>query len=69
VIFEQSGDLACIMLVGVGLAFRHLFGEATSEGRANVALHGFELLFKTFDVRGRVLALCLLEFEQGGPSG
>jgi len=37
------------------------------EGRANVALHCFKLLFKAFGAGGRVLFLGLLEFEQAVP--
>jgi len=51
----------------VGLAFRHLLSKSISEGRANVALHCFELLFKMFGIGGRVLFLGLLEFEQVVP--
>jgi len=64
---EQSSNLACVVLMSVGLVFRHLLSKAISEGRANVALHCFELLFKTFGVGGRVLFLGLLEFEQAVP--
>jgi len=64
---KQSSDLSCVMLMGMGLAVRHLLSEAISEGRSNVALHGFELLFKTFGMGGRVLFLGLLEFEQAVP--
>jgi len=55
------------MLIGVGLMFGHLLSEAISEGRSDVALHCFELLFKVFGVGGRVLFLGLLEFEQAVP--
>jgi len=64
---EQSSDLACVMLTGMGLVFGHLLSEAISEGRSNVALHCFELLFKAFGAGGRVLFLSLLEFEQAVP--
>jgi len=57
------------MLVGVGLIFGHLLGKAISEGRSDVALHCFELLFKSFGVGRRVLFLGLLEFEQAVPVG
>jgi len=64
---EQSSNLACVMLIGVGLMFGHLLGKAVSEGRSNVAFHCFELLFESFCVEGRVLFLGLLEFEQAVP--
>jgi len=64
---EQSSNLARAVLISVGPAFRHLLSEAITEGRANVALHCFELLFKAFGVGGRVLVLSLLEFEQAVP--
>jgi len=64
---EQSSDLACVMLISVGLVFRHLLSEAISEGGAYVAFHCFELLFKVFGVGGRVLIFGLLEFEQAVP--
>jgi len=60
---EQSSNLACVVLISLGLVFGHLLSEAISEGRANVALHCFELLFETFGVGGTVLFLGLLEFE------
>ena len=45
---EQSGKLGRVMLASMGLVFRQLLSEAISEGRANVALHCFELLIKMF---------------------
>jgi len=55
------------MLAGMGLVVRHLLSEAISEGRSNVALHCFELLFEAFGIGRRVLFLGLLEFEQAVP--
>jgi len=64
---QQSGDLACVVLMSMGLVCRHLLSKAISEGRANVALYRFELLFKTFGIGGWVLILGLLEFEEAVP--
>jgi len=64
---EQSSNHACVVLISVGLAFRHLLSKAISEGGAYVALHCFELLFKAFGAGGRVFFLGLLEFEQAVP--
>jgi len=66
---QQSGELACVMLVSMGLMFRHLLSEAVSESRADVALHCFKLLFKTLGVKEWILVFGLLEFEQAVPVG
>jgi len=64
---ELSSNLACVMLIGLGLIFGHLLSKAISEGRSDVALHCFELLLKALGVGRSVLFLGLLEFEQAVP--